>query len=296
MKKVLILLVLIAVNWSYAQDTDDIYVNSEFFPSSDIASQVKLEAGIAIPLVNTNREKLTIGGKIQNSSFSFVDRNVPFETDQIEDFNSFSLKFKYQRNLGNDWYVNLMGESQVSSNFDEQQITSDDIFFNALVTLNKYSEEKNSMWTVGAVYDIQYGLYHPIPIIAYTKRINDAWAYKIGAPDSRVKWSLGENHDFEGFASLTGFTSNINDGIEVYKEDYTGTLRQTSFLIGLGYNFTFWDNFKATVTGGYTVYNRMQIQDYNNDEVYDFEMTNSSYLNVGLKYSFKNNSKVKSLY
>lgn len=296
MKKILILLVLVRANLSYAQETDGIYVDYERFPSSDVGSVDKVEAGIAIPLLNTSKEKLTVGGKVQNISFYFVDRNVPFETDEIEGFNSFSLKFAYQRSLSDNWAINLMGESQVSSNFDQTQIKSNDIFFNALVTLDKYSEENNSLWTFGAVYDIKYGLYHPVPIVAYTKRINDVWAYKIGVPDSRVKWSLGENHNFEGFATLTGFTGNINDDIDIYKEDYTGTLRQTSFLLGLGYNITFWKNFKATLKGGHTVYNRMQVQDYSNDEIYDFDMSNSFYLNFGLKYAFGNKTKIKSPY
>ncbi|WP_276167285.1 DUF6268 family outer membrane beta-barrel protein [Zobellia alginiliquefaciens] len=296
MKKILILLLLIVANNAYAQETDDIYINSEFFPSSDVGSVLKLEAGAAIPVLNTAKEKLAIGASVQNASFDFVDREVPFETDQIEMFNSFGLQFKYQRKLSANWALNVMGESQIASNFDENEIKSDDIFFNAMVTLEKYSEENNSIWTFGAVYDIAYGLYYPIPVIAYTKRINEAWAYKIGVPDSRVKWSLGTNHNFEGFATLTGFTGNINDDIDVYKEDYTGTLRQTSVLLGLGYNVTFLGNFGATVKGGYTAYNRLQIQDYNNNEIYDFNVSNSFYLNVGLKYTFDSKTNIKSIY
>jgi len=296
MKKILILLLLLEGGLSFAQDTDDVYINSELFPSADIGSVVKLKAGIDIPLLNTSKDKFTIGGKIQNSTFNFVDKNVPFETDQIESFNSFSLKFKYQRRLVNDWAINLMAESQISSNFDDNSISTNDIFINGLITLEKFNEEENSKWTFGATYDIQYGLYHPIPIVTYTKRISDAWAYKLGVPDSRVKLSLSENHDFEGFATLTGFTGNINDDIDVYKEDYTGTLRQTSVLVGLGYNYTLWNKFKASVNGGYSLYNRMQIQDYDNEEIYDFDISNSFYLNLGLKYIFKNNTEIKSLY
>ena len=296
MKKILILLLLIEGSLSYAQDTDGVYINSELFPSADIGSVVKLEAGIDIPLINTSKDKLAIGGGIQNSDFNFVDKNVPFETDQIESFNSFGLKFKYQRSLANNWAINLMAESQISSNFDDANINSNDIFINGLITLEKFNEEKNSKWTFGATYDIQYGIYHPIPIVTYTKRISDAWAYKLGVPDSRIKWSLSENHNFEGFTTLTGFTGNINDDIDVYKEDYTGTLRQTSVLVGLGYNYTFWNKFKASVNGGYSAYNRMQIQDYDNEEIYDFDISNSFYLNFGLKYIFKNKTNIKNLY
>lgn len=295
MKKVSILL-LFMVSWSYAQETDNIYIQSEFFPSYDVANIYRLKAGLDIPVINNLTEKFTVGGKLQNTSFSFVDEDVPFETDEIETFNSFSLRFTYERNLRNDWRIFAMQESEVSSNFRDDNIASDDLFFNAMLTLSKYNGRDNSLLTFGAAYDIKYGLYYPIPIISYARRINDNWAYKIGVPDSRVKYSLGKSHHFEGFATLTGFTGNINDELEVYKEDYSGTLRQTSVLLGLGYNVDFWEKLTATVQGGYTAYNRMQIQDYSDDEIYDFDMSNSFYFNVGLKYNFANMTNDKKVY
>ncbi|OEI80221.1 hypothetical protein AST99_10565 [Formosa algae] len=78
--------------------------------------------------------------------------------------------------------------------------------------------------------------------------------------------------------------------------EYSGTLRQTSVLLGLGYNFNFLKNFKATLNGGYSVYNSLQLQDYDNEEIYDFEIPNSFYLNVGVKYIFKSKTNVKRLY
>lgn len=297
MKKVLIFLSLaIGSSVIYAQETDDVYINTQFLPSADVGSFVKMEAGISVPLLNTSKDKLSIGGYFQNNSLNFEDKNVPFETDDIETFNVFGLKFNYQRSLSDNWAINFMGGSQISSNFDESEIKSDDIFFNALVTVDKFNEENNTQWTLGATYDIKYGLYFPIPIVTYAKRISDAWAYKLGVPDSRVKWTLSDHHNFEGFATLTGFTGNINDEIEIYKEDYEGTLRQTTVLLGLGYNYTFWDNFKVTVNGGYSVYNHMQVQDYDHDEIYDFDISNSLYISAGIKYTFDNKTNIKSVY
>lgn len=296
MKKVLILLLLIGANLTYAQEADGIYVNSELLPSFDVTGVIKLEAGLDFPVINTDKNKLTIGGKVQKITYNFIDEDVPFETGEIEAFNAFSFKFTYQHSLSESWALKLMGESQVSSNFGENEIKSNDLFFNGKVIVEKYNEEKNTLWTFGAVYDIKYGLYHPIPVISYTKRLDEAWAYKIGFPDARVKWTLAENHDFEGFATLNGFTGNINDGIDVYKDEYSGTLRQTSFLLGLGYNITFLKHFKASINGGYSVYNTMQIQDYSNNEVYDFDMSNSFYVNLGVKYQFKNKTNIKSVY
>ena len=296
MKKVLIVLLLIGVNITYAQEVDGIYLNSEFLPGTDVTDVTKLEAGLDFPLLNTSKEKLTFGGKIQSISYDFVDLDVPFETDEIESFKSFSFKLAYQRALGEDWALSLMAESQVSSNFDENEIKIEDLFFNAKATLQKFNSENNSLWTFGAAYDIKYGLNYPIPVISYTKRLDETWAYKIGFPDARVKFSLSENHNFEGFAILNGFSGNINDGVDVYKVEYSGVLRQTSYVLGLSYNIAFLKNFEASLSGGYSLYNNMQIQDYDSNEVYDFEISNSGYLNFGVKYKLKNKTNIKKVY
>ena len=296
MKKVLIVLLLLGAKITYAQEVDGIYVNSEFLPGTNVTDVSKLEAGIDFPLVNTSKQKLTLGGKVQTISYNYIDADVPFETDEIEKFKSFSVKLTYQRSLSEHWALKLMGESQVSSNFDESEIKSDDIFFNSMATLEKFSAKNNALWAFGAAYDIKYGLNTPIPVISYTKRINESWAYKIGFPDARAKFSISENHDFEGFATLNGFTGNMNDDISIYKIKYTGMLKQTSYVVGLGYNVSFLKNFKASLNGGYSLYNSLQIQDYSNNEVYDFDISNSLYLNLGVKYKFKNKTNIKSLY
>jgi len=296
MKKVLIVLLLVGVKFTYGQETDGVYLKSNFLPGTDVTDVTNLEAGVAFPIINTSKEKFSIGGKIQDISYAFVDEDVPFETDEIESFKSFSFNLAYQRILGENWALNLMAESQVSSNFDENEIKTEDLFFNAKATLQKFNSENNSLWTLGAAYDIKYGLNYPIPVISYTKRLDETWAYKIGFPDARVKFSLSENHNFEGFAILNGFSGNINDGIDVSKVEYSGVLRQTSYILGLGYNITFLKNFEASLSGGYSLYNNMQIQDYDNNEVYDFEISNSGYLNFGVKYKFKNKTNIKKVY
>lgn len=296
MNKVWIVLLVIGIKISYAQDADGVYLNTEFLPGTDVTDVSKLEAGIDLPIINTENQKLTFGGKIQSINYSFIDEDVPFTTDEIESFKSFSFKFTYQRRINDNWALKLMGESQVSSNFDDNEIKSNDLFFNGMATIEKYSAKNNALWTFGAAYDIKYGLSHPIPVISFTKRIDQSWAYKIGFPDARIKYTISENHNFEGFASLNGFTGNINDGIDVHKIEYSGTLRQTSYLLGLGYNVTFLKQFKASLNAGYSLYNSMEIQDYNSNEVYDFDLSNSMYLNLGVKYKFKNKTKIKSLY
>ena len=297
MKRFSIVLLLTFGSFIYAQEANTIYFNNEFLPNSEVGDVSKTTIGVDIPVINSNdKESFSVGASYQSTNLTYVDRDVPFETYQIEGFHTFALKLQYNRILKNNWGVTLMAQSQISSNFDEMDFSEKDLFFNGALIFDKLNEEKGSMWSFGVINDAQYGLYFPIPTVSYTKRINDSWAYKLGVPDSRVKWTWNKNSSFEAFTALDGFTGNINDDIEIYKEDYLGTLRQTSVVSGLEYNFNFWRNFQLNAKGGYTLYNHMEVQGYDNEEIYDFNMVNGWYFNVGMSYNLGKKVKLKSPY
>ena len=297
MKKIAFVFMLTLGGATYAQEASTIYFNSEFFPNTEVTDVSRTTLGIDIPVIKSNdKESFSVGASYQSTNLNYVDIDVPFETYQIEGFHTFALKLEYNRLLANNWGITLMAQSQISSNFDEMDYGENDLFFNGAVIFNKLNEDNMSMWSFGVINDAQYGFYFPIPTVSYTKRINDSWAYKLGVPDSRVKWTWNQNSNFEAFAALDGFSGNINDEIDIYKEDYMGTLRQTTVVSGLEYNFNFWRNFQLYAKGGYTLYNNMEVQDYDNEEIYDFNLANGWYFNVGMSYKLGKKVKLKSPY
>lgn len=297
MRKLVIILVLSSVGIGFSQETGSIYVESQILPNSEVGTFMKNSVGFDFPIKNfSSKESISLIGEYQNLNIGYVDEDVPFETYQIDNFQTFSLGLLYNRVLNDGWGFSLKVAPQISSNFDIQEVGNEDIFINGALVFDKLNEENQSMWTFGVEYDAQNGLNFPIPVIAYTKRIDDQWAYKIGFPDSRLKWSFHDNHNFEAFTTLDGFAGNINDEIEIYKDDYTGKLKHTYFVGGVGYNFTFLKAFEFNAKAGYSAFNTMEVQDYDSNEIYDFEMINSLYYNFGLKYNFNKKATVKSPY
>ncbi len=297
MRKLVIILILSSVGVGFAQESGSIYLNSEFLPNSEVGTIKKNNVGFVIPLKNAvNKESISIIGDYQTTHFKFVDEDVPFETEQIDNYQTMTLGLLYNRILNDSWGFTFKLAPQLSSNYDENEFESNDIFINGSVIFDKLNVEKQTMWTFGVEYDAQYGLNFPIPVIAYTKRLNDKWAYKVGFPDSRAKWTFSDNHNFEAFTTLKGLVGNINDDVEIYKVDYTGTLNSTYFVGGLGYNLRFLKNFLLESKVGFSAVNNLKVQSYDNDEIYDFDMKNSLYLNFGLKYNLKSLVKVKSPY
>ncbi len=297
MQKLVIIFMLSTLGIGFAQETGSVYINSEILPNTDVGTIKKNEVGFDIPIKTiTGKETISLFGAYQNLNIGYVDKDVPFETYQIDNFQTFSLGLLYDRILENGWGFSLKLAPQISSNFDIQEIDGRDVFINGTLLFDKLNQEKQSMWTFGVEYDAQNGLNFPIPIVAYTKRLNEKWAYKIGFPDARLKWTLHENHNFEAFTTLDGFAGNINDDLEVYKTDYVGTLKNTYLVGGLGYNITFLKDFELNAKAGYSAFNTMEVQDYDTDEIYDFDMQNGFYYNFGLKYNLNKKAKVKSPY
>ncbi|MRX66174.1 MULTISPECIES: DUF6268 family outer membrane beta-barrel protein [Maribacter] len=297
MRKLVIIFILSAVGVGFSQETGSVYFNSEILPNSEVGTFKKNSVGFDFPIKNfSSKESISLIGEYQNLNIGYVDEDVPFETYQIDNFQTFSLGLLYNRILENGWGFSLKVAPQISSNFDEEELGNEDIFVNGSLVFDKLNEENNSMWSFGVEYDAQNGLNFPIPVVAYTKRIDDQWAYKIGFPDSRLKWSFRENHNFEAFTTLDGFAGNINDDIEIYREDYTGKLKNTYLVGGVGYNVTFLKAFVFNAKAGYSAFNTMEVQDYDSDEIYDFELENGLYYNFGLRYNFGKKAKVKSPY
>lgn len=291
-----VLIVLLLNGILYSQQEDGIAIKYTLLDNSEVVEYNKINVFASFPLFTVaGKESFSVGGGYQNTGFNFEDNDVPFETNQIERFHTFSLAMRYNRAFKN-WGYTVWLQPQVSSNFDTSELSEYDLFFNASLVFNRYSEDKKSMWSVGVIQDHQNGLHFPIPIIAYTKRLNDNWSFKLGAPDSRVKWSFAENHSLEGFATVQGFMGNINDEIDIHKEDYLGSLRRIQAIIGAGYNVSVWDDFELTAKGGYSVFEYLKIKDLDNNAVYDFDMPSSLFVNVGIRYKLSSSRINKSPY
>ncbi|WP_151198045.1 DUF6268 family outer membrane beta-barrel protein [Cellulophaga baltica] len=297
MRKLVVILILSTVGVGFSQETGSVYITSEFLPNSEVGTIKKNKVGFDIPLKTVfGKETISLFGEYQNLNIGYVDKDVPFETHQIDNFQTVSLGLLYDRVLENGWGFSLKLAPQISSNFDINAFDSRDIFINGSLLFDKLNTENQSMWSFGVSYDVQNGLDFPIPVIAYTKRLDEKWAYKIGFPDARLKWSFHKNHRIEAFTTLGGFAGNMNDDVEIYKTDYRGNLKSTYMLGGVGYTISFLKDFEFNAKAGYSAFNNMEVQDYDTNEIYNFSMENGAYYNFGVTYKLKVKSKVKSPY
>lgn len=289
MKKVALILAILSSGLSMAQTSDEIGFEQGLFSGSNVATINKTKFVVGFPLLKTDSYSLSLGGDYQATNIEYVDADVPFTTEMIEHFNMFSGSLKFAHALADNWSVILTGEGQISSNF-ENDMGSDDVFYNGSLIFRNTDVENNTVWKIGAIYDHQYGLDTPIPWVTYSKQVTEKFGYQIGFPEMYAKYNLGLSHQFRAFAKLDGFMGSFNDEMEVKVSDFeeTGILRQTSVVSGLGYSFNFLDNFSLHIDAGFSLYNNMTVEDYNGNEIYDFDYNNGFYGTIGIKYRFNN--------
>ncbi|SFU61503.1 hypothetical protein SAMN05216480_1107 [Pustulibacterium marinum] len=289
MKRIVFYITLIYSGIAFAQAPNEIKVEQSLFSGSNVANINKTKAVANFPLLRTNNTSLSIGGNYQLTNFEYVNKDVPFTTSEIENFNTFSGSLQFAQRIAGKWSFVAQGEAQISSNF-ENDLGSNDYFYNGSLVFRRIDTANQSTWTIGAVYNHQYGLNTPIPVISYAKQVNEKLGYKIGIPETNIHYILGTKHTFSAFAKLDGFMGSFNDDMQVKVSNYEapGILKQTSVVSGLGYQFRFWKNFSAYVNAGFSVYNNMTIEDYDGNEIYDFDYKNGFYGNIGIQYHFLN--------
>ncbi|MDC6365272.1 MULTISPECIES: DUF6268 family outer membrane beta-barrel protein [Flavobacteriaceae] len=289
MRKVSFFLAIFSVTCTMAQFSDEIKFEQDLLSGSNVANINKTKVGVGFPLFKTETYSLSIGGDCQATNINYVDADVPFTTEEIENFQTFSGSLKFAHKLGDKWGLILKGETQLSSNFDND-MSGDDIFYNGSLIFRRTNEENNTVWKIGAVYDHQYGLDIPIPWISYSKQVNEQFGYQIGMPEMYATYNLGKSHQFNAFAKLDGFMGSFNDEMEIKVSDFedVGILRQTSVVSGLGYRLNFLENLSLNVDAGFSLYNNMTVEDYDGSEIYDFDYKNGFYGTIGIRYRFSN--------
>ncbi|MAU17774.1 MAG: hypothetical protein CMH46_19790 [Muricauda sp.] len=289
MKKVVLILAILHFGFSMAQSSDEIGFEQGLFSGSNVATINKTKFVVGFPLLKTDSYSLSLGGDYQATNIEYVDADVPFTTEMIEHFNMFSGSLKFAHALPDNWSVVLTGEGQISSNF-ENDMGGDDVFYNGSLIFRNTDVENNSIWKIGVIYDHQYGIDTPIPWVTYSKQVTEKFGYQLGIPEMYATYNVGQSHQFTAFAKLDGFMGSFNDEMEVKVSDFedTGILRQTSVVSGLGYQFNFLGNFSLNIDAGFSLYNNMTVEDYDGNEIYDFDYNNGFYGTIGVKYRFNN--------
>jgi hypothetical protein len=191
-----------------------------------------------------------------------------------------------------DWRLAAKVGAEVNSNFESGEVTKEDLNFTGAVFIIKNRSgdtiAKPSRFIIGLNYTTNAGRPFPLPVINYYKKFHPDWSYSVGTPKSNLKYMMRKKHAIQGFVTLDGFFSNIQNNIDIINTDATistaENISMTLVLGGIGYEYLFSKHLVFYAYGGHTIYNEIRLRDSKRNSLYKINEKNTYYLRTGIKF------------
>lgn len=267
--------------------------NFEIF-SADLNSTLNNSnsVGLRNATININLPLKLKSGMLTNSmSFSkyYLDYNTDenMNTATIESFKTLKYTLGYFTKINDTWGFKTNISPTISSNF-ESGITMDDVFLNGSLAFIR-SSKKGSLH-LGLVYNTGFGTDKPMPIISYSKKVNNVFSYMLGMPITKIEFVINPTNRANFYLKPKGFYSNISNNLIVNTTDKAEMVKYKSIQTGINYSHTIDEFWKLSLDAGYQFSTKYELLN-NKESVYEFNTKNSFYAGLNLKFDLLKNKK-----
>ncbi len=243
---------------------------------------------INLPLIlNPNKGMLT--NSILFSKY-YVDYNNTEEimnTAAIESFSTIKYTLGYFTKINDTWSFKTNISPTISSNF-ESDITMDDVFFNGSLAFIKSG--KKGLLHLGLVYNTGFGIDKPIPIISYSRKVNNDFSYMLGMPITKFEYTFNATNEANFYLKPKGFYSNISDNLIINTTDKAEKIKYRAIQTGINYSHSIDEYWKLSLDAGYQFSTKYELLS-NNNSIYEFETKDSFFVGLNLKFDLLKNKK-----
>lgn len=236
---------------------------------------------------------LTLKKGMLTNSMLFSKHYIDYNTDEtintatIESIKTLKYTLGYYTKINNDWGFKMNISPTISSNF-ESGITMDDVFFNGSLAFVKSS--KKGRLHLGLVYNTGFGTNKPIPIISYSRKINNTFSYMLGMPITKIEYTINSTNKANLYLKPKGFYSNISDNLIINTGDTAEKIKYRTIRTGVNYSHAIDDFWKLSLDAGYQFSTKYELLN-DNKSVYEFETKDSFFVGLNLKFDLLKNKK-----
>lgn len=280
---------------SYGQSTDLARIEYTFFPQSNSDNSFRrFRSFVNFPIkLNEKGAYLVPGIDYENINLKYEDPAL-FGTGELERFQSFTFGLGYIFKINEQWRFGTHAGVKVASNFERNDLIADDLIYTGGVYFINSKEDARYLEPVRLILGLHYsttsGIPFPLPVVNYYKRFQPQWAYALGVPKTNLKYYINEKHTIQGFVSLDGFFTNIQNNFDVdptntSTKDIAENISMTILLAGVGYEYKFTEHLSFYLYAGQTLINNIRLRDEQREKVYIINEANSFYGRGGLKFS-----------
>ncbi|MDD3723080.1 MAG: DUF6268 family outer membrane beta-barrel protein [Lutibacter sp.] len=267
--------------------------NIEIF-RADISSTLNNSnsVGLRNATININLPLILKKGLLTNSmlfSKYYVDYNTDetMNTTTIESFKTLKYTLGYFTKINDTWSFKTNISPTISSNL-ESGLTMDDVFLNGSMAFIK-SSKKGSLH-LGLVYNTGFGTNKPIPIISYSRKVNNVISYMLGMPVTKIEYTINTTNETNFYLKPKGFYSNISDNLIINTVDNAEKIKYRTIQTGLSYSHAINEYWKLSLDAGYQFSSKYELLN-NNKSIYEFETKDSFFVGLNLKFELLKNKK-----
>ncbi|MEH6537237.1 MAG: DUF6268 family outer membrane beta-barrel protein [Psychroserpens sp.] len=286
--KIIILITICSFN-AQAQLNDLARIDYTFIPdtNSDVEF-TRLRALFNYPIkLKKEGEFLLIGLDYSNIHLRFQNEDLPFDKEQLNDFQLLDLSIGYTKPLKNDWRLGIRIKPGFSTNLTANALSFEDIVLSAAIVFikeRKLEEGKKERLILGISYSGNGGYNFPLPFLSYYRKFHLKWSYNVGIPKTNLQYHISEKHRLKLYAELDGFTANLQHGVAVEGLPNAESINMSLIVGGFQYEYHFTKHlqFYARVTHIFSINNKLR--DENKDNIYTLDNEALLYLRSGIRF------------
>ena len=286
-----IIIAIFITNSCFAQLNDLVKVDFTIIPknSSEI-EYTRTNVLFNLPVkLKKEKEFLFLGLDYNHFNLRMERNDLPFDKEEVNDFQSLDLNIGFTKPLKNDWRLGVRLSPGFSTNLRAKRLSFEDVILSGVVVFIKdkrKSLDVKKPWQliVGASYSGNRGFPFPLPFISYYRMFRPKWSYNVGIPKSNLQYHLTNSHRFKLYAELDGFTANLQRGVAIENYVAAESINMSLLISGLQYEYHMTKNIQIYARSSYIFSNSVNLRDTNKDNIIEIDTSNSLYFRTGVRF------------
>ncbi|WP_420574952.1 DUF6268 family outer membrane beta-barrel protein [Kordia sp.] len=215
------------------------------------------------------------------------ERDFPFNTRDLNDFQLLDFSFGYTTPLKNDWRLGIRFQPGFSTNLAANALSLDDLVFSgtiAFIKKGKVAYGKAQRLILGVSYEGNSGFNFPLPFISYYKKFSPKWSYNLGIPKTNLQYYFSSKHRLKVYAQLDGFTSNLQRDVPVINGEAAKSINLSLILSGLQYEYYFTKHLQFYARTAYIFATDNELRNKSRAGIFSLDNKAKIYLRTGVKF------------
>lgn len=284
MKKIILVIALLCLSTTtYAQFIGDSPLTYSFTPTDGTVGIQRLTATIPFGQFSLGEGNGSIffAGSYTYSSLNFANNKYSsVATSRLEHFHHIRFIAGYRRRINERWNLMLVAIPYIASDL-RSELEAKDFRGMGVLAFQRTNETATSFWTLAVAYGLEFPF--PIPLVSYRHIINSKWEYTIGIPRTELAYKIIPGGTIRAFIGAKEMNGNISTPVlENYQVKDT-KLRREAVIGGLSYTQELTRRIAISLQSGYPIYSVFKIQNYDDDDLYDFNINKKPYFNISFK-------------